>query len=93
MSRLEAVKVESYNHPLLGHRRNIFNPLKELDDNTIDNSSDKVYVDSNCGICLEEYANEEDKMLGRCGHVLHKFCYQKWSEIKRECPTCRGRFD
>ena len=54
-----------------------------------DNSTERVYDEEACPICLGPHVN---KSRPDCGHV---FCYQclvDWCQIKLECPVCKQAF-
>lgn len=39
-----------------------------------------------CPVCLE-VLTEDDKPVGRCGHIVHLNCIVQWG--KAQCPLCR----
>ena len=43
-----------------------------------------------CSICLEEFLNDEDVSLIKCGHIFHSSCIKEWSTYKITCPVCRS---
>ncbi|CDR35632.1 hypothetical protein NBRC10512_006504 [Rhodotorula toruloides] len=42
-----------------------------------------------CAICLDDYADDDDCMLGRCGHGFHEDCLTLALKEKGTCPVCR----
>ncbi|CAI0429032.1 unnamed protein product [Linum tenue] len=51
----------------------------------------RVVEPSECSICLEEFeAGVDVRQLGRCGHVFHLICIDKWLDGQATCPMCRG---
>ncbi|GAA5984779.1 hypothetical protein JCM10908_003501 [Rhodotorula pacifica] len=43
-----------------------------------------------CGICLCDYAEDDDCMLGHCGHGFHEECLTSWLKEKGTCPSLFG---
>lgn len=43
-----------------------------------------------CGICLDEYKENEYKREIKCKHVYHKRCVDKWLKQEYSCPLCRS---
>jgi len=45
-----------------------------------------------CLVCLSDYeAEDEARMLVKCGHLFHKDCIDQWlTEGRNSCPLCRG---
>ncbi|RDD39118.1 E3 ubiquitin-protein ligase TRAIP [Trichoplax sp. H2] len=45
-----------------------------------------------CPICTDGTSyRDEDLAAGRCGHVFHYSCLEKWVIQSKTCPTCRNR--
>ncbi|GAA6049166.1 hypothetical protein JCM3770_003287 [Rhodotorula araucariae] len=42
-----------------------------------------------CGICLCDYEDDDDCMLGTCEHGFHEECLVSWLSQKGTCPVCR----
>ncbi|GAA5863072.1 hypothetical protein JCM3774_001412 [Rhodotorula dairenensis] len=42
-----------------------------------------------CGICLCDYADDDECMLGHCGHGFHEECFASWLTEKGTCPMQR----
>jgi len=47
----------------------------------------------NCGICVEEYKNEDNLIQLQCNvnHHFHERCLTKWMEREDFCPTCHSQ--
>ncbi|XP_010545624.1 PREDICTED: probable E3 ubiquitin-protein ligase RHB1A isoform X2 [Tarenaya hassleriana] len=41
-----------------------------------------------CPICLEEYDDENPKLLTKCEHHFHLACILEWMERSETCPVC-----
>lgn len=41
-----------------------------------------------CPICLEEYDDENPKLLTKCEHHFHLACILEWMERSEACPVC-----
>ena len=39
-----------------------------------------------CGICLCDYSDDDECMLGHCGHGFHEECLTSWLKEKGTCP-------
>ncbi|CAO2819097.1 unnamed protein product [Amaranthus hypochondriacus] len=44
--------------------------------------------EEDCPICLEEYTEENPKMLTKCEHHFHLCCILEWMERSETCPVC-----
>ncbi|GEM10776.1 zinc finger, RING-type protein [Rhodotorula toruloides] len=42
-----------------------------------------------CAICLDDYVDDDDCMLGHCGHGFHEDCLTMALKEKGTCPVCR----
>ncbi|KAH8360747.1 hypothetical protein KR084_002048 [Drosophila pseudotakahashii] len=42
-----------------------------------------------CTICSERYRTSDNIHAGKCGHVFHEECLDRWREQSRTCPICR----
>ncbi|KAI4313136.1 hypothetical protein L6164_026143 [Bauhinia variegata] len=49
-------------------------------------------VEETCSICLVEFEGEDAvSKFGRCGHVFHLNCIQRWLDQNNfTCPLCRS---
>ncbi|XP_035550412.1 E3 ubiquitin-protein ligase At3g02290-like isoform X1 [Juglans regia] len=45
-----------------------------------------------CPTCLEEYTQENPKILTKCCHHFHLGCIYEWMERSESCPVC-GKMD
>ncbi|KAL8161870.1 hypothetical protein V2J09_013359 [Rumex salicifolius] len=56
------------------------------------NDSGHVYSSSEdedvCPTCLEEYIEENPKILTKCSHHFHLGCIYEWMERSENCPVC-----
>jgi hypothetical protein len=46
-----------------------------------------------CGICIDEFVNDEILTELPCKHYYHKTCVDKWLTINKTCPLCRSPVD
>lgn len=44
-----------------------------------------------CGICLCDYSDDDECMLGHCGHGFHDECLTSWLKEKGTCPYVHFR--
>ena len=44
-----------------------------------------------CCICLND--NNNDMMITKCNHHIHKNCLTKWLNINCSCPMCRTKIN
>ena len=42
-----------------------------------------------CGTCLEEYDENDEMTVLKCGHSYHENCIVPWLKMSVYCPTCR----
>ncbi|XP_021754193.1 probable E3 ubiquitin-protein ligase RHB1A [Chenopodium quinoa] len=47
-----------------------------------------IIEEEDCPICLEEYTEENPKMLTKCEHHFHLCCILEWMERSETCPVC-----
>ncbi|KAK9698567.1 hypothetical protein RND81_08G113500 [Saponaria officinalis] len=47
-----------------------------------------VIEEDDCPICLEEYTEENPKLLTKCEHHFHLCCILEWMERSEACPVC-----
>lgn len=47
-----------------------------------------VEEEDGCPICLEEYDEENPKLLTKCEHHFHLACILEWMERSETCPVC-----
>ena len=54
---------------------------------------------TNCPICLNDWAKDDDIVLSRCAHAFHRECIRAWVQpqdsskgVNRDtCPLCRAQ--
>jgi hypothetical protein len=44
-----------------------------------------------CGICLEEFGENELVIVMDCGHMFHRKEIEEWLRVRKSCPMCRKR--
>mmetsp|Transcript_41200 Transcript_41200/g.101350 ORF Transcript_41200/g.101350 Transcript_41200/m.101350 type:complete len:138 (+) Transcript_41200:111-524(+) len=44
-----------------------------------------------CPTCLEEYHDDNPKIVANCGHTFHLACIYEWLERNPHCPICAKR--
>lgn len=42
-----------------------------------------------CAICLQDYEDDDECMLGVCQHGFHADCFKAWLATHGTCPVCR----
>lgn len=65
-------------------------PSKESEDD-LKKPGDPIVMtieEEDCPICLEEYTEENPKMLTKCEHHFHLCCILEWMERSDSCPVC-----
>jgi len=63
----------------------------EFEDTDDLKKSSKPFVpeeEDGCPICLEEYDDENPKLLTKCEHHFHLACILEWMERSDACPVC-----
>lgn len=55
------------------------------------NDPEKLFLNEECQICLENFQKETEIAMLPCGHTFHINCIKEWFERKFECPLCRFR--
>ncbi|XP_016441040.2 E3 ubiquitin-protein ligase At3g02290 isoform X1 [Nicotiana tabacum] len=45
-----------------------------------------------CPTCLEEYTEEDPKIMTKCSHHFHLACIYEWMERSDSCPICGKAF-
>ncbi|KAK4422586.1 putative E3 ubiquitin-protein ligase RHB1A [Sesamum alatum] len=71
---LEASKEDEKSDELKKSSKPVLPPLQDEDDT--------------CPICLEEYDEENPKLLTKCDHHFHLACILEWMERSDTCPVC-----
>ena len=49
----------------------------------------KEVNDEPCPSCHEIFKDEEDIIITKCSHKIHKECAEIWFEHHSECPQCK----
>lgn len=65
-------------------------PSKDSDDD-LKKTVDPIVMtieEEDCPICLEEYGEENPKMVTKCEHHFHLCCILEWLERSDSCPVC-----
>lgn len=44
-----------------------------------------------CGLCLNDYSDDDDLIFLRCGHHFHLKCHRKFCKENFKCHNCRKR--
>ena len=47
----------------------------------------------NCGICLQDYENNEEILILPCLHIYHYNCIINWFQRKKTCPFDNQNFE
>lgn len=86
---------ESRRHrlPWFGFSSSESESASESDDDDsflIDNKS-QILTDE-CVICLCTFLVKDRVVKGKCNHVFHQTCIQKWLKKEPKCPLCRQCF-
>lgn len=67
---------------------------KEVDDDEIEKSGElkkptgPILPPEECPTCLEEYDEENPKIITKCEHHFHLSCILEWMERSDTCPVC-----
>lgn len=56
-------------------------------------TSPKIYHESICGICHDDYDLNKSNpcSLLKCGHIFHQACVEPWIISHQTCPVCKQR--
>ena len=46
-------------------------------------------VNGTCGVCLENFSENEEGIILKCSHSYHSNCIIPWLHLSIRCPTCR----
>ena len=49
------------------------------------------YEEKKCAISMEDFEDDSNVIVLKCGHVFLLEHMQNWLEIKKSCPTCRQK--
>ncbi|KAF6151568.1 hypothetical protein GIB67_021754 [Kingdonia uniflora] len=63
---------------------------KEFEDepSKLSKSVDLAIEEEDCPICLEEYDEENPKIITKYEHYFHLSCILEWMERSDTCPVC-----
>lgn len=82
--------------PINKKRRDFTKNIEKLKKMQKSGKLNENFVNSSCGICLEEFEKVEtgNPKLAKytiliCGHNFHKECLESWLKKKNECPFCK----
>jgi hypothetical protein len=50
---------------------------------------EKIFINTECPVCLEEFGQNIEVAMLPCGHIAHEECLKLCLERKSECPICR----
>jgi len=59
-----------------------------LKSNSDENSSENLYEQSSCAICLGDYEQGEELTVLPCNHTFHAECVTEWLHTRNKCPLC-----
>jgi hypothetical protein len=54
-------------------------------------ADDKTGEDTNCRICMEDFAEGDELRTLPCFHLFHAHCVDQWLKVNSICPTCRHK--
>lgn len=74
----------------VGHPINIPMPILHIE-KFADIKNRLRYETKKCAISLENFENDSDVIVLRCGHVFLLESLQQWIGIKKFCPSCRQK--
>ena len=60
-----------------------------LSEEDINNMKREKGRNGTCGTCLEEYDEDSEMVVLKCGHPYHENCIVPWLKMSVYCPTCR----
>ncbi|CAI9274432.1 unnamed protein product [Lactuca saligna] len=60
----------------------------EEDDGEVKKSNAPFVAPEECPTCLEEYDEENPKIITKCEHHFHLACILEWMERSNTCPVC-----
>ncbi|XP_076961138.1 putative E3 ubiquitin-protein ligase RHB1A [Bidens hawaiensis] len=62
--------------------------ITEEFDDEIKKSNTPFVAPEECPTCLEEYDEENPKIITKCDHHFHLSCILEWMERSETCPMC-----
>ncbi|KAE8733316.1 Detected protein of confused Function [Hibiscus syriacus] len=66
----------------------ILSPRKPEATALIESNKSSTEEEDTCPICLEEYDEENPKLVTKCEHHFHLSCILEWMERSDTCPLC-----
>ncbi|XP_039063673.1 probable E3 ubiquitin-protein ligase RHB1A [Hibiscus syriacus] len=66
----------------------LLSPRKPEVTTLVEPNKSTIEEDDTCPICLEEYDEENPKLLAKCEHRFHLSCILEWMERSDTCPLC-----
>ena len=48
-----------------------------------------IEKEERCAVCLQDYEDDDECMLGVCHHGFHADCLKAWLGTHGTCPVCR----
>merc|ERR1711964_143243 len=83
---------------VLTHRRGLFeDTLREIESFTwppaTADGSTQTTTQTQCMICLTEFAAAEECRRLPCSHVFHSSCINEWLRRCTDCPICKANVD
>ncbi|KAL4353148.1 hypothetical protein GQ457_06G031930 [Hibiscus cannabinus] len=79
---LEESHCRTHSSPLL------LSPRKPEVTTLVDSNKSAMEEEDTCPICLEEYDEENPKLVTKCEHHFHLSCILEWMERSDTCPIC-----
>ena len=55
--------------------------------------NDKLILNDQCSICLENFNDCDNVSILPCNHVYHKNCIYRWFNNNNQCPLCKTNLD
>lgn len=85
--------VNYYHNNRVNFRNNVIVPTSYRNRVDVRNyssdSEDEEEEQETCRICLDEFENNQRKIL-ECGHSYHEHCLNEWRRENNTCPICRS---
>ncbi|KAK8588009.1 hypothetical protein V6N12_022469 [Hibiscus sabdariffa] len=79
---LEESHCRTHSSPLL------LSPRKPEVTTLVESNKSAMEEEDTCPICLEEYDEENPKLVTKCEHHFHLSCILEWMERSDTCPIC-----
>ena len=82
--------------PINRKRADFTKKIEKLKNLQINGKLNEQFINSTCGICLQEYEKTDTQdpknanyVILVCGHNFHKECLESWLKTKNMCPFCK----